>query len=350
MLPNLTSIRFFLASLVILSHIPDFCKNRGFPYFNDWAIFFKGKEAVYVFFTLSGFLIIRNLIREKESTHTINLKAFYTRRVLRIFPLYYFVLAIGFVYYNIVIQFFGYERGSNYDIVEGILLGITFFANILTTYKPGGILEVLWSIAIEEQFYIIIAPLFLMIRTAHILKFLLLFTTVYFIAYNLPLFKILKEYQMLYFYFSAGGILAYLSLYGKPKINIYFKTVIFSLFILLLTTNTFKEANDTIYQLLCMITFSSTIYLLALKPYPLLEQPIFNYLGKISYGLYMYHCIVVQVIGFAFMRLTHINSTLFIILFHLSVFSLTLFVSAVSYRYFETPFLKLKKPNKKIIS
>ncbi len=49
-LPNLTAIRFVLAIMVVLFHIPQFFENRGFPFYNDLAIFNKGTEAVCMFF------------------------------------------------------------------------------------------------------------------------------------------------------------------------------------------------------------------------------------------------------------------------------------------------------------
>ncbi|GEM52396.1 acyltransferase family protein [Empedobacter brevis] len=342
-LPNLTQLRFFLASLVILFHIAEFCKNRGFPYYNDLAVFFKGTEAVYVFFTLSGFLIIRNLIQEKTSTDTIDLKRFYKKRILRIFPLYYLILIFGFIYYNYVIELFGYSNDNNYNLIQGLSLGLTFFANILATYKPGGILEILWSIAIEEQFYLLIAPIFLIINKKNILKFLFIFTVVYFIIYHIPFLDILRKYKMLFFYFSAGGFFSYISLYKAYKLNAVLKSIILVLFITSLTTNIFiNNLNDLLYHSVCTIIFSSSIYVLSLQPYKILNNDWLKYLGKISYGIYMYHAIVFQIVGFLFLRLTYLDPVLFILLFYFSVFTITILISAISYKYFETTFLKLK--------
>lgn len=342
-LPNLTQLRFFLASLVIIFHMVQFCKNRGFPFYDELAIFSKGTEAVYVFFTLSGFLIIRNLIKEKINTNTINLKNFYTNRVLRIFPLYYLILFIGFIYYNFIIELFGYSNDSNYNLFKGLFLGMTFFANILEKYKPGGIIEVLWSISIEEQFYLFIAPVFLLIKKKNIFRFLLFFTFGYFIIYYIPFLEALREYNMLFFYFSAGGIFSYFSLFPPFKMSKYLKAIILIVFITLLTTNIFKEnLNNPLYHIICTLIFSSSIYVLSLHPYKILNNNLLKYLGKISYGLYMYHLVVFQLFGFIFLKLTHLNSTLFIILFYSLNFITTIFVAAISYKYFETPFLKLK--------
>lgn len=163
LLPNLTGLRFFLAFLVVIFHVPQFCQNRGFPYFNSLAIFNKGDEAVYMFFSLSGFLIIRQLYVEKLNTNSVNIKIFFLKRILRIFPLYYLVLTFGFIYYRFILPYFGFDYENNYDLVYGIFLSYTFFPNVLIHYSPGGIIEALWSIGIEEQFYLLIAPLIFII-------------------------------------------------------------------------------------------------------------------------------------------------------------------------------------------
>lgn len=79
LLPNLTGLRFVLAFLVVIFHIPQFCQNRGFPYYNNLSIFNKGEEAVYMFFSLSGFLIIRQLYIEKSVSSSVNLKKFFKK-------------------------------------------------------------------------------------------------------------------------------------------------------------------------------------------------------------------------------------------------------------------------------
>ena len=73
-LPNLTGLRFVLAVLVVIFHIPQFFQNRGLPFYNDFAVFHKGSEAVFMFFSLSGFLIIRQLYVEKRANNTIKIK------------------------------------------------------------------------------------------------------------------------------------------------------------------------------------------------------------------------------------------------------------------------------------
>jgi len=345
-LPNLTGLRFVLALTVVIFHIPHFCQNRGFPFFNDWAIFNKGTEAVCMFFSLSGFLIIRQLYIEKFTAETINLKNFFLRRIVRILPLYYLILSFGFIYYHLILPYFGFDFQNNYNLLNGILLSYTLFPNIFSTYSPGGIIEILWSIGIEEQFYLLIAPLVFIIPIKHIVRFLLVFTIIYFTVFFSESLSFLKKYNMLFFYFSFSGICSILLL--NKKINFQkFKYIIFAVFILYFTTIVFKKnMSNMLYHLFSAILFGITIGSFTQKPIKLLENRVIIYFGKISYGVYMYHAIMMQLVGFLFLKTTiHLKiSNLFsIILFNILVILSTLIIAHLSYRYFEKYFLNFKK-------
>ena len=67
-IPNITGLRFYLAVFVMIFHISEFCSKHNIPFYNSLSLFHKGYEAVCVFFSLSGFLIIRQLYLEKEIT------------------------------------------------------------------------------------------------------------------------------------------------------------------------------------------------------------------------------------------------------------------------------------------
>uniref|UniRef100_UPI0033403F0E acyltransferase family protein n=1 Tax=Flavobacterium sp. TaxID=239 RepID=UPI0033403F0E len=205
-IPNLTSLRFILALLVVLFHTPEFFANRNLPYFNDYSLLLKGNESVWMFFSLSGFLIIRQLFNEKIKTNSINLKRFFLNRIYRIFPLYYLVLIYGFIHYQIILPKLGFQFENSYNILEGILLSVTFFSNIFLTYSPGGIIEILWSIGIEEQFYIVIAPLFYFIPKTKLNTTLILSTVIYLLLFVSNIFPLMTEYKMYFFFFTFSGL------------------------------------------------------------------------------------------------------------------------------------------------
>ena len=349
-IPNLTPIRFLLALLVVISHISQFSENRGFPFFNDFSIFHKGTEAVYMFFSLSGFLIIKQLFVEKKNTNSINLKNFYKRRILRIFPLYYLVLTFGFLYYRLILPFFGFEFENNYDFLTGIFLSVTFFPNIFSTYSPGGILEILWSIGIEEQFYLFIAPLFLLLPLKRIILFLCVFTSIYFLIYFSEYLAFLKEYNMLFFYFSFGGLCSIIHSYNFFQILINkLRYPILLIFIIYFTTGIFtNNFNPFFYNLFSFILFGFAISILAIRPIKILQNKMRDYVGKISYGIYMYHAIIMQLVGLIYLKVISkfdFQNTSDIIIINLSVITITIVVSHFSYKYYESYFLNLKRKN-----
>lgn len=341
-LPNLTPLRFILALLVVVFHVPQFCKNRGFPFFNDLPVFNKGTEAVYLFFALSGFLIIKQLYIEKNKTGTINLKKFYIRRSLRIFPLYFVVLFFGLIYYNYILPKMGFDFVSNYPLWEGIALSIFFLPNIfIKLYQPGGIIEVLWSIGIEEQFYLLIAPLLFFIRESKIILFLISFTLLYLILYFSGIIPELSEFSMYYFYFTFSGLISIIS--ERVKLNTFFKWILSIVFLLYFLTNIFQFENQMYTHLFSMIFFGFFLQSISESPIYVIQNEALNYLGSISYGVYMYHVIVMQIVGFIYLKVPiHLDYYPKYILFLFLAVGLTIFISHLSFKYFESYFIRKK--------
>ena len=94
---GINSLRFIAALAVIITHIELLKGVFGFKnYWKNPIIFNLGGMGVYFFFVLSGFLITYLLLVEKEKQRHIKIKDFYIRRILRIWPLYYLIVVIGF--------------------------------------------------------------------------------------------------------------------------------------------------------------------------------------------------------------------------------------------------------------
>lgn len=344
-IPNLTSLRFILAILVVLFHTPEFFANRNLPFYNTYSLFLKGNESVCMFFSLSGFLIIKQLYTEKLKTNTINLKRFFLNRILRIFPLYYLVLLYGFIHYQIILPKLGFEFENSYNIWEGILLSSTFFSNIFLTYSPGGILEILWSIGIEEQFYILIAPLFFFLPKSKIKTILILITVAYTLLFTSDIFPFLKEYKMYFFYFTFSGLCAiYLEKVNFHKI---FSYLIYALILLYTLSNFFKNnLSENQYFIFSMLLFGLFLSVLSKKPIAFLENNLFKYLGKISYGIYMFHAIAIQIVGFVFLKWIDykgVSEAFVITTYTILIVFITIIMAHFSFKYFETYFLKRKK-------
>ncbi|MCB4799554.1 acyltransferase family protein [Neotamlana laminarinivorans] len=232
-------------------------------------------------------------------------------------------------------------------MLSGILLSVTFFPNIFSNYSPGGILEILWSIGIEEQFYLFIAPLFLFLPLKRIVLFLSMFTSIYFLLYFSEYLVFLKRYKMLFFYFSFGGLCSIIynhRLFQTLIKKLRYPTLL--IFIAYFTTEIFtNNFNPLFYNLFSFILFGLTISILAIKPIKALENKVMNHLGKISYGIYMYHAIVMQLVGLFYLKVISklgFQNTLDIIIINICIIFITIIVSHFSFKYYESFFLNLK--------
>ena len=144
-IPSLDGIRAVSILMVLYGHL---CGTRGFPlatrHAYDTPLGNLAHLGVLVFFVISGFLITSLLMSEREKTGTISLKRFYLRRVLRIFPAFYaliLVLAIA--------AWFGILNISPRDFVYALTYTVNYCPN------PSWQIGHLWSLSIEEQFYLL---------------------------------------------------------------------------------------------------------------------------------------------------------------------------------------------------
>jgi peptidoglycan/LPS O-acetylase OafA/YrhL len=113
-----------------------------------WNITSRGFLGVDLFFTISGFLIVTLLLRERRRTRTVSLRGFYIRRFLRIFPPYYLtLLVVGTVA-------FLRPGGASAQVVWRDLPYALFFLSNLVPMQS--ILAITWSLSVEEQFYMVV--------------------------------------------------------------------------------------------------------------------------------------------------------------------------------------------------
>ena len=126
-------IRGSAALLVVMGHL----RSLMFESWNGgnifkiifYAVTSLGHQSVIVFFVLSGFLITYLLLVEEKQTKTISIKSFYMRRILRIWPLYYFIIFISFFFFS-QIPFF--NLGTWTDLIHNqFLVKVLFFVLFL---------------------------------------------------------------------------------------------------------------------------------------------------------------------------------------------------------------------------
>lgn len=354
---GLKFIRFFAASLVVVHHIEQF-KNI-FGLHNSWTngtIRNLGDKGVTLFFVLSGFLITFLLLKEKEETKTINIKYFYIRRIFRIWPLY-FLIVLSSLFIFPQFDFFRMDETSlitsNFSYI--LMLSLLILPNV-TLFKFGAIpfSSQAWSIGVEEQFYLL-WPL-LIKHTKRIYLILISIIVVLFILQNnevvLPKlfdnnFLDLKLAANISFFFKlfridcmAIGSIGALLVFNKSKILYYFYNKFISTLVLILTLGVIINPYKIYFldNILYSVIFMAFIINVATynKCFYTIENKVFNKLGDISYGIYMYH----PLICFIVIKLLSDKLNNFSLYFF--IFSFTLILSYLSYILFEKKLIKLK--------
>lgn len=352
--PELDSLRFFAFLGVFLVHLCDypieFLEQRHIPSAvaqAAMAVVHGGAYGVDVFFILSAYLITELLLREKLSTGHLNVPAFYLRRALRIWPLYYLiVLTVAFV------PFFNPQGLFDAKLVTGFLFflgnwSFFFFGWPETPASP------LWSVSVEEQFYLLWPPIVARLSRRGIAYAALIMI---FIANASRVWAAAMHDGKEHIWGStfahldsiAAGILLALWLRGGA-----------------LSLRSSQRIALLAFGLLCCAIRGHYIAVVGgdqmsvwgtLIGYPIAElgcvaivlaaigmplrSPMLQYLGKISYGLYVYHMACVLVTDRFYTGTPGLlHATLRIII----VFALTIAVSAASYAIIEKPFLNLKR-------
>lgn len=359
LLPGLNALRFFAAFFVVVSHGHIALVKLGVSEVSPYAFFNRGGDAVEFFFTLSGFLITWLLISEISNTGTVSVQKFYLRRVFRIWPLYFLVVGAGFILLGIIYpRLYGHSFFS-FTWWKGLLLFICFLPNYMAKNFAVGLLNPLWSIGVEEQFYLFWAPFIKRLRKflfpaiiAFLLVSLIAYAVVYFRMVNIPEnwsnFLLTQKFYAM----AIGSLFGYILFFKMTDYEntflarSWFQALLASF---LLWYYLFSRSVDTgwpgrvflclLYGLL-MLNVSSVS-----KKILHLDHPLLSYLGSISYGIYMYHMLVdyfLRSLSPRIIGLRLFSQWQFALIYQLCLIVLTVIVSAVSYRYYERFFLLIK--------
>lgn len=363
---NLDSIRFIAALMVFLGHAvsPSY---KYLPIQNTILekllnLISNGGTGVSIFFVLSGFLITYLLISEYELNLKISIKHFYIRRVLRIWPLYFLVVAFSFLIYPFLKSLIGMNNplGSNF------LYHMTFLSNFdvinIEKYCYGSDAmsqNITWSVSIEEQFYLFWPLIFVFLpRRLWVYSILLVIVGSIF-------FRIINNNDGIVLYFhtfsvlldlSIGGLMALL-IKSNKKIRLFFEnstsmlhiTLFILSFFLVFYEGTLFSFNYGAALSRIFISFSFALIISAQaitkreSKFNLGNMSFANKWGKYTYGIYLIHPIAITIIDIL-VRTMHFPKTNFINLFSIGAigFVLTLFLSKISFKYYESRFLSLK--------
>ncbi|MEP7164095.1 MAG: acyltransferase [Ferruginibacter sp.] len=347
---NLDAFRFYGSVLIIVHHIEQNKSALGMT--NVWRnsiLQFAGPSSLNMFFTLSGFLITYLLLQEYNHKGRINIKSFYLRRVLKIWPLYFVLVILGFFILPFLVSTPGYNVFELKHYFQRLILFATFLPNV--SYIINGttpFIHQLWSIGVEEQFYIswpfliLLSPKkmtpVLIVLFGYLLTLVLLNT---FVGSETPIYKIIAKAR-----FSAmaiGGIAGYAVFYKMKGSQLFQnRTLGWLAFITLILFLAFRVWVPVVGYEVYSVLYAFIIVHLAITSKPMfsMENKIVNYFGKISYGLYMYHSLTIFT-SIKLLALFNLEKMQFLV-YTLSIGS-TIFVSHISYQYFEKYFLKKKE-------
>jgi len=326
-----------------------------------------GYLGVQAFFVLSGFLLTPILLGMKASLGTKDFFLhFYGRRTLRIFPLYYFYLAIvAFIAYT-----FSFQNGYVSRFFTQLPWAVTFtydFFHASRYFQPTPLLAHFWSLAVEEQFYLV-WPLAIFILPGKYIKFFLILTSfsglllrisiaLFSLKYSVPFIDSKTDlviYVLPFSNFDAFAIGGFFALYVKSRSSISVWLYILLVYVVGLTTSWLSTDNidwldlgypsfmrDSYkyvwgYSVMNLLFAYILINVRDRKFMPFIfENGWLNYLGKISYGLYVYHYPITWIIYSIFDVVPgYIRIAVGLVV--------TIFISAISFELMEKRFIILK--------
>ena len=343
---GLDSLRALAAIIVVIGHIeilkPLKSSNTFLSHLPD------GHLGVILFFVISGFLISYLLFEEKKEFGTIHLKQFYMRRILRIWPLYYLTLLLSWLFFT-----------ASYDTL-GSIFTWTIFPNVAHAIGeswPNS--PQVWSIGVEEQFYLFWPFLILYMRKKWISIALISFVLLYdFAPHILGYVKLYLGgndnwyifiqkfiYDSKFSAIALGALMGFListkhrilTLLHHPIIG--YASILTPLILWGLNVH-WGYFTDEIYMLLFafMVLSVATNENIRLPK----EPTVLKFLGRISYGIYMFHWMIILIV----VELVDLNTFesvgLYNLVFYSLVFGGTILAAWISHISFERYFIQKK--------
>jgi len=302
-----------------------------------------GRTGVSLFFVLSGFLITRILLATKESPGYFS--SFYVRRSLRIFPLYYLFLTLIFIILPLI-------SGKPFLPFNLQVYNWTYLQNFALAFRWEHVSpRHLWSLSVEEHFYLFWPLLIYLLSLRKIVGAVVL---IIIMAFVVKYIMIENDYGAYYFTFARidelaiGALLAILEIKNKLTDKNANKFLLLSVIFAIPTIALliiFTDIDNSIIQIvkynLLAFTFWSMIgYVISSRETTWVKRFLRTkpmvFAGKISYGLYIYHPLCIATI------LSFSLKVNLVLIFVIAV-GFTFLVASASYYLFELNFLKLKR-------
>lgn len=308
--------------------------------------------GVSIFFSISGFLITEILLKKKEGEFDVIeiLKNFYIRRSLRLFPLYYSFIFLFWALLHFANLHLWQDRFNYYFL---------FYAPnfLIAKISLGGAMGFahLWSLGVEEQFYLLWPVILLLVPRKGIL-----FTTLFFISvgiyFSTARFNTSMDMHLMpfsHFHTLCGGaLIAVLKVYYNRMFlfisQIRYKLLIIAFISLMyfLFFTDLTKISLSFFQAITLAFFTSVLVLYHLFPFHIKfkQNRFFSfllYIGKISYGLYLIHMPIpyfIRAISTKILPNYHLHEYLVILISLIFSF----IAASISHKYFESYFIRLK--------
>jgi peptidoglycan/LPS O-acetylase OafA/YrhL len=367
--PNLDGLRFLAFFVVFINHAAACLNytNSNFYYnFFRSRFLLSGDLGVNLFFVLSGFLITFLLLKEKELNGRINIPHFYLRRVLRIWPVYFLVVILClfvFTHFSVPESFPIHTdtKRLNPWLYASFLGNFDYLYHGISNVMIG----VLWSVSVEEQFYLFWPLLIAFVPRKYLMALFIILISAS-IAFRFFCSNGGNAMILRYHSFSSvtdlttGAVLALLCMKESfvEKVRNMPRWLIilpYLLFIAILPFRSFIWKFGIHYVHVASILpflLSSFFAFFILEQnyalhsfYKLGNFRIISSLGKYTYGMYCYHMLVFFIVLYLFYTagtdVIHPDKSVFIPEVTAAFFG-TIFISIFSFRFFESRFLRLK--------
>jgi peptidoglycan/LPS O-acetylase OafA/YrhL len=346
-IPQLDGLRFFAFLAVFVTHASraaeEIPPDGGLSWYHaEWwgrSALISGSFGVDLFFLLSAYLITWLLVREAVSRGRIHVAAFWMRRILRIWPLYFgFLIA-----YTLI-------GGMSARMLGAFSMFIGNWA-LVAWNEPIGLARPLWSVSVEEQFYLT-WPLLLAAVPRRLLQFVCVAMMATAVATRFVRFSngidAISVWLSTFAHLDAFGLGALIALQPRPRLSPGTRGAVAVASVLALVACagvlSFALVDPATHHVPRDRALAATLVLLAaiiacggvlsaaLAGSEWLARPGLAYLGRISYGSYVFHTSAVGLVA----------SWGWLARFPVAL-ALTVGAAALSYHYFECPFLRLKR-------
>lgn len=363
--PNLDASRFLAAFAVFALHFsneirsvyPSISESTWFK--SLYLMTGKGGLGVNFFFVLSGFLITFLILNERQRFDQFHLGRFLIRRTLRIWPLYFIIGLIGFVLFPLIFSdYTTFHQPENYFFFLANFDEIWYGANDAINF-----LTAPWSVAVEEQFYLFWGIALFLLFKIKVIKLPYLIYLLYLLTFW---FRITHwhEERVLYHHTLAvsqdiltGSYIGY-ALFNRQqwikKIQSVPRWVVLMIYILgivvCISKNKLFAGELVIVERMVLSFFFGFIILDQIggkhSVFKLARVKAFNYLGRVSYGIYMYHLVVMFLLT-RWIDFSEFHASIGILCYLFLSFGITILTASISYHLIESKFLSLKPKHQK---